>query len=316
MEYLRGKKILMTGSAGLVGKNMLIRLSQHLDVSVRAVYHSNHPGVETSNITYVHADITSLDACRKLVQGIDIVLMLAAKIDRRPKNFTFIIDNLNMTFCMLEAAYRAGVKKFLWLSSATGYPPADIPLKEEDMFALDPPDANFPVGWMTRYLETLCRMYALKLTPCMATIVLRPTAIYGPHGDFNLSTCHVLPALIRKVAERQSPIEIWGTGEVKRDFIFVDDVIDAACLALEQVDLHDVFNIGLNKLYSVKEIVNMIAAIDQFNDAQIMYHPDKSVKAPIIAVDCQKAKKALGFEARVSLQEGISRTLAWYKQKG
>lgn len=314
MDFLKGKNILITGATGLVGTNMLIRLKGIPNVNVRAVYHKRKPQIFSDNISYVKADLNKYEDCRRIVEGVDYIMMLAAKIVRRSADLRYLITNLVMNFQMLEAAYHAGVKKYLWLSSATAYPPSDRPIKEEQMFDADPYDTYFPLGWMTRYIEILCRMYATKLERHMATIVLRPTAIYGEYGDFDFSTCHVLPALIRKVAERHNPLEIWGTGEAKRDFIYVGDVFEACLLALERIDSFAELNIGSGKSYSVKELLTMILDIDNYPNAQLTFDHTKPEKAPSIFVDCIKAEELIGFKAKTSIRDGIAKTIEWLKK--
>ncbi|MFH0732093.1 MAG: NAD-dependent epimerase/dehydratase family protein [Candidatus Omnitrophota bacterium] len=314
MDFLKDKKILITGATGLVGTNALMRFKRRPDIKVRAVYHAREPHVFSNNISYVKADLTNFADCKRVVEGIDYVMMFAAKINRRGSDPTYLVPNFLMNFCMLEAAYQEGVKKLLWLSSVTAYPPSDKPLKEEQMFKSDPCDFYFPLGWMTRYIEILCRMYATKLKRQMTTIIFRSTAIYGEYGDFELSTCHVLSALIRKVVERHRPLEIWGTGEAKRDFIYVGDVVDACFLALEKVNTFNEFNIGLGQSYSVKEILDLILDIDNYNNASIIFDKSKSEKDISIFVDCTKTKEVLGFEAKTAIIEGVRKTIEWYKE--
>ena len=215
---------------------------------------------------------------------------------------------------MLEAAYQAGVEKFLWLSSATAYPPKVAPLKEDEMFSADPSDGYFPLGWTTRYIETLCRMYATKLKKKMTSIILRLSAIYGEHGDFDLTTCHVLPALIRRVIERHNPLVIWGGGQVRRDFIYVGDVVEACLLALKKIDGFQEFNVGLGKSYSVKELLSLILEIDNYSSAQVVFDQSKSVEVPSISIDCTKIKQVMGFQASTTLREGITKTINWFKE--
>ncbi len=312
MNFLSGKNILVTGATGLVGTNILFRLKTIAGVRVKAVCHAKEPRIFSDNISYIKADLTKADECKKVVQGIDYVMMFAAKIVRRPDNFAHLIENLNMNFQMLEAAYHAVVKKIIWLSSAAAYPFSEMPLEEERMFAADPPDECFPLAWAVRYTEILCRMYATKLKRRMTIIVLRPTAIYGENDNFNFATSHVLPALIRKVIERHNPIEIWGSGEVKRDFIYVGDVIGACFLALKKVEGFGCFNIGAGCSYSVKEILEMILKIDNYRQAPVVYGHSKEDRRSI-SIDCKKAKEILGFTAKTSLRDGITNTVIWYK---
>lgn len=305
---------MIAGATGLAGTHALLKLKDISGVNIVAVCHEQEPKIFSKNISYIKADLTDIQDCRRIVEGVDYVMMFAAKIARRSKDLMFLMPNLAMNFQMLEAAYRAGVKKYLWLSSVTAYPPCKTPLKEVQMFDADPYDNYFSVGWMIRYVEILSRMYATKLERKMATIVLRPTAIYGEYGDFEFSTCHVLHALIRKVSERHNPLKVWGGGEVKRDFIYAGDVAEACCLAFEKIDGFAEFNIGLGKSYSVKELLSLIMDIDNYSDAQVVFDTSQQEKKASISVDCRKARDFLGFEVKTSLREGITKTMGWLKK--
>jgi len=312
---LAGKNILVTGSCGLVGTNALLALKDMPQIKVRAVDFGKEPSVFADNITHLEADLTDFDQCKRVVEGIDYCLMFAMKIARRSTNLEYIITNLKMNSQMLEAAHQAQVKKYLWLSSSVAYPEKSSPLTEEEMFLSDPADSYFPVAQMTRYIEILCRMYATKVKNPMTTIVLRPTAIYGEHCDFNPKTSHVLPALIRKVVERQSPIEVWGKGKVKRDFVYVSDVVRACLLALSKIDKFTEFNIGLEKSCSTKELLDVILKLDDFSDAEVAFDETKGGNLHSIFVDCGKAKELLGWQAKVTLEEGLKKTIEWFKKE-
>jgi len=314
MDFLNKKHILVTGSAGLMGTNALLALKDIPEVKVRAVDLAKQPNVFADNIVHLEADLTDFDECKRVVEGIDYVLMFAMKIVRRSSNHEYLVSNLKMNSQMLEAAHQARVKKYLWLSSSVAYPEKNSALKEEDMFQDDPADCYFGVGWTARYIETLCRMYATKVKNPMTTIVLRPTAIYGEHCDFNLETSHVLPALIRKVAERHKPIEIWGNGQIKRDFIYVADVVKACLLAIEKINEFTELNVGLGKSCSTKELLDLILSLDDFSGAEIVFDESKGRNLHSIFVDCSKAKEILGWEPKVSLEEGLNRTIDWCKQ--
>lgn len=313
MNFLKGKKILITGGAGLVGTNVLARFKDMPKVKVRAVYHKKEPAVCAENIEYINADLTKLGDCKRVVKDIDYVMMFAAKIDRSGINFESQTANLLINTQMLESAYQARVKKFLWLSSVTAYPLSHKPLKEEQMFVADPVDKYFFTAWTTRYIEILCRMYATKLERPMAVSVLRPAAIYGEYCDFDFATCHVLPALIRRVVQRQNPLTIWGTGETKRDFVYVGDVVSACFLALEKIEGFEELNIGLGKSYMVRELLDLILDIEGYANASVVFDSSKPESAPSISIDCSKAKKVIGFEAKVSLREGLVKTIQWFK---
>jgi len=216
---------------------------------------------------------------------------------------------------ILEAAYFAKVKKFIWLSSNAAYPPSgDRPVKEDEMFKGDPYDTYFGVGWMKRFTEILCRLYAEKLKNSMSTVVIRPSNIYGPYDDFDFATSHMMAATIRKVVERHNPITVWGTGNDIRDLIYIDDFIDGLILAAEKINSFDAVNIAQGKAYSLKEVLRMALEIEGYKNAQIEYDSTKPAMIPVRLIDVKKARKLLKFKAKTDIHEGIAKTISWYRQ--
>lgn len=312
-----GKKVLVTGGSGFIGVNLISKLL-FLGAMVSATIHKKPPVLNDGRIKYLKCDLLVMDDCRKIVKGMDYVFMCAANTSGAAIIATtplvHVTPNIIMNAQMLEAAYNAKVRKFVWLSSNAAYPPTGSrPVKEEEMFDGDPYDAYFGAGWMKRYTEILCRLYSEKLRNTMATVVLRPSNIYGPYDDFDLATSHMMAATIRKVIERQNPIKVWGTGDDIRDLIYIDDFIDAVILATERIETYNPVNIGYDRGYSVKEILQMCIDIDGFTDAVVEYEPSKPSMIPVRLIDVEKAKKLLDFKARTDIREGIRKTMEWYK---
>lgn len=315
---LNNQHVLVTGATGLVGSNLITRLLSE-GATIRATLHRRSPVVVDERIEYIHADLTKREDCRRVVDRQRFVFMCAASTSGAATIATtpmvHVTPNVLMNAQILEAAYEAGVKKFLWLSSTTGYPPSGSHIvKEGEMFEGEPYDKYFFVGWMKRFTEILCRMYGEKLSKPMTTIVLRPTNIYGPHDDFEPATSHVTPAIIRKVVERQDPVEVWGTGDDVRDVIYVDDMVEAMIMAMEKVESYTSFNIGLGKTYSVKEILQMVLEIDDYADASVVFNTSKPTMIPIRVVDTTKAGTVLEFKATIDLREGLKKTIEWYRK--
>jgi len=316
MSFFSGKKVLVTGASGFVGTNLIPRLLAD-GASVRGVVHRRKPKVIDDRVEYLLGDLAQPDICRQAVEGVDYVFHCAASTSgaatMAKTPLVHVTPNVVMNAYLLEAAYFARVKKFLWLSSSTGYPPTDYPVKEEEMLVGDPYEKYFCVGWMKRYTEVLCRMYSQKLPNPLLTIVLRPTNIYGEHDDFMFETSHVFAALIRKVVDRQDPLEVWGTGDDVRDLIHVGDMVDAMMIAMEKVVEYSALNIGLGRGYSVKELLQMMLTLDGYSDARVVFDPSKPQMIPVRLVDINKAKNVLGLEPRTSIEEGIKKTIAWYR---
>ena len=316
---LSGEKILVTGATGLVGSNLIPRLLNE-GAKVRATLHRKPAVVVDDRIEYVTCDLMRGKGCTRAVESVRHVIHCAANTSGAATMATtpmvHVTPNVLMNTQILEAAYNAGVEKFVWLSSTTGYPvTGDRPTREDEMFDGEPFEKYFFVGWMKRFTEVLCRMYGEKLSGRkMATLVLRPTNIYGANDDFEFATSHVIPALIRKVIERWDPLEVWGTGDDVRDAIYVDDMVEAIVLALKKLDKHAAINIGLGKTYSVKQMLAMILELDGFKDAKVRFNTSKPTMIPTRAVDTSRAEQMLGFKAKVDVREGIQKTIEWYRK--
>jgi GDP-L-fucose synthase len=312
-------QVLVAGGTGFVGVNLINRLLS-MGARVRATLHRREPIVGDHEVDYVRCDFLSMEDCRKVVDGMDYVFMCAANtsgaavIASTP--LAHVTPNIIMNAQLLEAAHSARVGKFVFLSSNAAYPPSgDRYVKEEEMFDGDPYATYFGVGWMKRYTEILCRMYAEKLKNPMKTVVVRPSNIYGPFDDFEFATSHVMAATLRKVIERHAPIEVWGSGNDVRDLIYVDDFVDALILAAEKMDGFDPINVGLGKGYTVKEILAMALEVEGYNDAEVRYDATKPSMIPVRLIDVSKAERLLGFKAKTGVKEGIAKTMAWYKQR-
>jgi len=314
---LKNQPVLVTGATGLIGSNLIRRLLSE-GAAVRGTLYRRPPAVVDDKIEYIHVDLTKGEDCLRAAEGRRFVFMCAAStsgaatIASTP--MVHVTPNVLMNTQLLAAAYEAGVEKFLWLSSTTGYPPSGHRVvKEEEMFDGEPYEKYFFVGWMKRFTEILCRMYGEKLPKPMTTIVLRPTNVYGPNDDFEPATSHVTAALIRKVAERQDPVEVWGTGDDVRDVIYVDDMVEAMVMAMKKIKSYTAINIGLGKAYSVKEILRMILELDGYTNARFIFDTSKPTMIPIRLGDTTKAEKVLGFKPKTELWEGLRKTIEWYR---
>ncbi|UCG53922.1 MAG: NAD-dependent epimerase/dehydratase family protein [Dehalococcoidia bacterium] len=310
--------ILVAGGAGFIGVNLINRLLP-LGANIRATIHRKGPVVFDNRIEYVKCDLTDMEDCKRVVSGMDYVFMCAASTSgaavMASTPLVHVTPNVVMNAQMLEAAYFAKVKKFIWLSSNAAYPPSDDrPVKEEELFNGDPYETYFGVAWMKRYTEILCRMYSTKLRNPMPTVVLRPSNIYGPYDDFEFETSHVMAALIRRVVERHAPIEVWGTGDDIRDWIYIDDFIDALMLAAEKIESYNPTNIGLGKGHSIKEALQIMLEVDGYTNAKIKFNSSKPSMIQVRLIDITKAETILGFKAKTGLREGIKKTIEWYRK--
>lgn len=314
-DYFKNKKVLVAGGGGFVGTNLVRKLLE-LQARVRAA-DIRELQIKDERIEYFEADLTRREDCQKAVKDIDYVFMVAANtsgaavIEKTP--LVHVTPNIIMNSLMLEAAYQAGVKKFLFPSSSTVYPVSDQPSKETDVKYGDLFSKYYFVGWMKQFSEVLCEMYSRIKNP-MTTVVVRPANIYGPCDDFEWETAHVIPALIRKVVERHKPIEVWGDGNDIKDFIYVDDLVEGDLLAIEKIENFDPVNIASGRPCTIKEVLKTILIADNYQDAKIVFNTSKPTMIPKRLIDTSKAKRILGFEAKTPLFDGLKETIAWYRQ--
>jgi GDP-L-fucose synthase len=312
----KDKRILVAGATGLIGSHLTRRLLAE-GARVRATHWKRDIALRHPALEPMRADLTRGEECRRVVRDMEWVFLCAAStsgaatIQATP--MVHVTPNVLINSQMLESAYEAGVAKFVWLSSTVAYPSSDRPMKEDEMFQGEPFEKYYFAGWTKRFTEILCRMYGEKLARTMATLVLRPTNVYGPDDDFEFATSHVIPALIRKVVERWDPLEVWGDGSEVRDAIYVDDMVEAMVLAAQKLERYDTINIGLGQGHTVNEMLKMLLELDGWKDARIVYDRSKPTMIPIRLIDTAKAERVLGFRAKVGLREGLKRTLEWYR---
>lgn len=311
----RNAKVLVAGGTGFVGVNLIERLLE-LGADVAATLHDRDAVVKDPRVKYVRADLRSAQDCATAVVGAKYVFMCAANTSGAAVMATtplvHLTPNVLMNLQMLEAAYAAGVEKFLFISSNTVYPVTDYPVRESDV-TNEFFDKYFIVAWMKRFSELACEMYATKIAKPMKTVVVRPANIYGEHDDFEWATSHVIPALIRKVVERQDPLQVWGDGNDLKEFIYVKDFIDGVLLAMERLESYDPINLAAGKPCTVRQVLQMLLAIDGYQDAKVVFDASKPTMIPKRLIDPSKAERMLGFRARTSMEEGLGRTVQWYR---
>lgn len=312
---LEDKNVLVTGASGLIGSNILLKLKK-MDANVAITIHNNFSN-PIENVTVFKGNLTSQKFCDSVTKGVDVLFHCAADSSgaatqaKDPLSMT--INNTVMNAYLLQAAYKNDVKKVVWLASTTGYPNSIKAITENEMFEGDPYDKYFAVGWMKRYTEKLCQLFSEKLERKMPCIVLRPTNIYGPNDKIDPQRSHVLTALIRKIVEKQNPIEVWGDGKDIRDVLYVDDMVDAMILSSEKIESFEQINIGYGKSYTVIELLKMIKKIGNWNVPHRLIPGPQMI--PIRRVNIEKAKRILGWKPKINIKDGIQITYNWIVSK-
>ncbi|MEK6933401.1 MAG: NAD-dependent epimerase/dehydratase family protein [Nanoarchaeota archaeon] len=310
------KKVLVCGVTGFIGRNVAEALAEREDFEVNGVYHIR-PIFNNRKINFVKADLTKREDVDRVVQDQDIIIQMAATTsgvkDIVSKPYIFVTNNVLMNSLILRSVFENKIKHFIFPSCTLMYQSSSIPLKESDFDANKELYKNyFGPGWTKIYLEKMCEFFS-RLGETKFT-VLRHSNIYGSHDKFDLEKSHVFGATMTKVlTAKDGKIIVWGTGEEERDLLYVDDLVDAIVLALnKQESKFELLNIGLGKAAAIKDLVQKI--IDASGKSlNIEYDTTKPTIKTSLALDCTKAKTILGWQPKTSLEEGIRKTIEWYK---
>jgi GDP-L-fucose synthase len=316
MSFYKGKNILITGAAGITGHAAVKRLLSE-GAKVRATVYKNR-GLnieEHPNLEIVQCDLMKHEDCMKVLEGIDVCFNFVAFI-RGAKGQTeygnaldLVRNNLFTSINMIDAAVRSKLDRFGFIGSSTMYPDVSHPVNEDEAYDSNPHTLYRGVGWMKRYVEKVIEYYQ-DISDTKFGMV-RTTAIYGPHDAFN-ENGHAIPQLIMKADSGMNPFEVWGDGKQMRDFIYVDDVVDAVMTVVEKAPTGRPYNASTGKGTTVTELVETITDIYGYSP-KFNYDITKPTMIPIRLVDVSRIKNELGWEAKHTLKEGLAKTIEWYK---
>jgi GDP-L-fucose synthase len=249
---------------------------------------------------------------------IDIVFHLAATLGgigyNREHPGKLLYDNLTMGINVIEAAKIYNVSKFIFVSSVCAYPKfIPIPFSEHSLWAGYPEESNAGYGVAKRTMMEMVKAYRQEYG--LNGICLLMTNMYGPGDHFDLQTSHVIPAFIRKFIEAKergdNSIDAWGTGSASRDFLYVDDAVDALILAMDRLDDSEPINIGSGQEVKIADLADLIRKLVGYGGA-IAWDASKPDGQPRRVLDINKARTYLGWQPKMSLEEGLGRTIEWY----
>ena len=301
-------KILLTGATGFLGQNLKPILSQSYDVF----------GIGSD------WDLRDQDQCHKLLANfqsdVDVIVHAAGTVGgigaNKENPGRFMYDNLIMGANLIHAAMKQQVSKFILLGTVCAYPKhTPIPFEEKDIWDGYPEETNAPYGIAKKTLMRLLEAYHEQYG--MGGVNLIPVNMYGLYDHFNLTSSHVIPALILKVdqaiKQKTKSITLWGTGQASREFLYAPDCAEAIKLSIETDISPTPINIGTGKEIKICDLIETICDIMGF-DGEILYDTSKPDGQPRRCLNTSKAEQLLGFKARTSLQDGLIHTIKWFKE--
>lgn len=309
--------VAVLGGTGLIGRHVLEALRYAGAGPIVATHHRRLP-FDVPDVRWHRADLAAPEGARAALKDARLAvicagrLSTAAELKRDP--IASVTATLRIGVNALEAAALEGIERVVLVSSTTAYPAGAGARTEDALFAGDPPAAWFGVGWTHRFLEKQLEWYCARLKRIGAGIVLRPTLVYGPHDDFDPASAHFVPSFIRRVVERERPIEIWGDGSQTRNLIHASDVASAILAALSGTDGgFSAFNVAAEASASVDDVLQLLIGLDGFEDAEIVRRLDRATGAAALEVSARAFGERYGWRPAVGLREGLAGTLAWYR---
>lgn len=306
-SYWRGRRVVVTGGAGFLGRVVAQKLRERGCECV---------GVPRS-CTYDLREGAGVEAMYEAFAP-EMVIHLAARCGgigaNRERPGTFFYDNLMMGLQLMEVARRRGVEKFVAVGTVCAYPKyAAVPFRESEIWNGYPEETNAPYGLAKKMLLVQAQAYRAEYG--FNAIYLLPANLYGPGDNFDRRSSHVIPALIRKcdeaIREGAGEVRCWGTGRASREFLFVEDAAEAILLAAEHYDGGDPVNVGTGEEVSIRALAEMVARLMGFSGSLVWdgAQPDGQ---PRRCLDTARARRCFGFEATTPLEDGLRRTIAWY----
>ena len=309
-SFWSGKRVCVTGGAGFLGSYVLEKLAARgaKDVFV--------PRIEEFDLVKPEAIHRMLDEARP-----DLILHLAAHVGgigaNRAHPAEFFYDNLMMGVQLIHQAWKRGVGKFVALGTVCAYPKfTPVPFREDDLWNGYPEETNAPYGLAKKMLLVQAQAYRQQYG--FNTIFLIPVNLYGPGDNFDLESSHVIPALIRKCVEardRGEPeVAVWGDGSPTREFLYVEDAAEGILLAAERYDWSEPVNLGSGREIRIKDLAETIARLTEF-PGKIVWDASKPNGQPRRALDISRAEALFGFRAQMPFEEGLRRTIEWYRER-
>lgn len=304
-NFWKNKNVLVTGGRGFLGTHLVNMLGEVKPKKITVP-------------TIKQYDLREYNNCLKVTHNQDLVIHLAANVGgigyNREHPADLFDDNILMGTNMMKAARENGVNKFVSLGTICAYPKhTPVPFKEKDLWNGYPEETNAPYG-LAKKMQ-LVQAQAYREQYGFNAIYLLPVNLYGPGDNFDPSSSHVIPALIRKFVEAKEngdkEVVVWGTGKATREFLFVKDAAKGILLGAQEYDKSEPVNLGTNFEISIRELANLIKNLVEY-EGKIVWDKSKPDGQPRRRVSAQKAKKEFGFKAETPFEEGLKETIDWF----
>lgn len=306
-DFWHNKRVMVTGGDGFLGKYVVRRLSQ-CGASIFV------PRIE-------NYDLRRLEDIRRALKDSNpqVVIHLAARVGGIGANLEhpaeFFYDNLMMSVPLLHESWAAGIEKFVALGTICCYPKfTPVPFREENLWDGYPEETNAPYGLAKKML--LVQSEAYRQQYGFNSVFLMPVNLYGPGDNFDPSSSHVIPALIKKCVDAKEAVEdhivVWGDGSPTREFLYVEDAAEGILLAAERYNKSDPVNLGSSFEISIKDLVELIARLTQF-EGKIVWDTSKPNGQPRRKLDTSRAEREFGFRSSIPFEVGLERTIEWYQ---
>ena len=310
MTYWQSKRVLVTGGAGFLGSFVVEKLRERGADEIFVPRSRDY-------------DLVDGDAVRRLLRETkpQVVLHLAARVGgigaNRQNPGRYFYENAMMGLQIMHEAHLAGVEKLVATATICAYPKfCPVPFREEDIWNGYPEETNAPYGIAKKMLSVQSAAYREQYG--FNSVVVYPVNLYGPRDNFDLETSHVIPAMLRKFHEAKvagaPEVVLWGDGSPTREFFYVEDCAEGILLAAERYESSEPMNLGSGEEIRIADLATMVARLVGY-EGRVVWDVTKPNGQPRRRLDVTRARERIGFEARVSLEEGLRRTYAWMRDQ-
>jgi GDP-L-fucose synthase len=314
-SFWMDKRVIVTGGAGFLGGFVTKKLTERGAADIFIPRIENYNLVNASDIRRMY-----VDALKGSNPSNVVLIHLAANVGgigaNREHPAEFFYDNLMMGVELMHRAYHVGISKFVAIGTVCAYPKfTPVPFKEDDLWMGYPEETNAPYGLAKKMMLVQAQAYRQQYG--FNSIFLLPVNLYGPGDNFNLSTSHVIPALIRKAIEakerKENELLLWGDGSPTREFLYVEDAADGIITAAEKYNGAEPVNLGSGVEISIRDLAAMIIRLTGFQ-GRLTWQSDKPNGQPRRGLDVTRAKEYFGWQAQMPFEEGIRRTILWFQE--